>query len=425
MTELHDYLTRVEAIDITVEQAELIRRVRKVGAETAGPAAKDVDTDRRFPSEAMAALHAAGLNALYIPKASGGLGFAPTAVLPQVLMQIELASWCSSTAQVFASHCAVQRYMGMLGSDTLKAFFYKEAVDGRYFASFGAEANADKFAIKSTLERVDSDYRLNGRKHFATSSTGSSWAFWVSVTPEAELIMPIVDLRAPGVTIIDNWMGVGQRGTGSGVVVAEDVAVPADHVLRSDHPAFRMVLIENAVHLNLAAIYVGIGLGAYRAALSYVREKAKPWRGVDSAAQDPFLRLRVADMAVKINAARQLVINAARVYETFAQTPDADPLTAVAVAQAKVMATEASLEVTSGIFQIMGASSATSAHGFDRYFRDARTLTLHDPVDRRRELIGAVELGSDRDFAETLLAEPGVAAATADEAATTDTSIPA
>lgn len=417
MAQFDDYLTRIEGVELTADLSRLIGRMRRVGTEVIGPAAQAVDTERRFPREAMAALHAAGLTALYVPASSGGTGLSTTAILPQMLLQMELASWCSSTAQVYGSHCAVLRYIGMLGSEALQTFFHQEAVDGHFFASFGAEANADKFAIKSRLDPSSSGYSLNGRKHFATSSTGSSWAFWVSITPDGRLVMPIVDLRAPGISVIDNWMGVGQRGTGSGVVVAENVAVPKDHVLASDHPAYRMVLIENAVHLNFAAIYTGIAMGAYRAALSYVRGKAKPWRGLERATQDPYLRLRVADMAVKINAARQLVISAARVYERFAEDAAADALTSVAVAQAKVMATEAALDVTGGIFQIMGASSATTAHGFDRYFRDARTLTLHDPVDRRRELIGAVELGGERDWAETLLSEPGAAKTASDQPA--------
>ena len=407
MTEPEDQLTKVESVDLPPEQVELIRRVRQVGAEVIGPLAQEVDTERRFPREAMTALHAAGLALLYVPKAAGGTGLDPaTSILPQMLVQMELASWCSSTAQVYGSHCAVLRYIGLLGSDTLRDFFYNEALEGRFFASFGSEGNANKFAIKSGLERVGSHYKLNGRKHFATSSTGSSWAFWVCMTPDGQMIMPIVDLRAPGITVIDNWMGVGQRGTGSGVVEAKDVVVPADHVLTSDHPAYRIVLIENAVHLNFAAIYTGIAMGAYRTAISYVREKTKPWRGLDSAPRDPYLRLRVADMSVQINAARQLVIHAARIYEKFAENPAADSIAAVAVAQAKVMATQAAVEVTSEVFQVMGASSATTAYGFDRYFRDARTLTLHDPVDRRRELIGAMELGSERDLTETLLSEP-------------------
>ena len=406
MAEFEDYLTKVESVGLVPEQVEMIRRVRQAGREAIGPAARSVDQDRRFPREAMRALHAAGFTALYVPKDAGGAGLsATTSILPQALIAMEVSAWCSSTAQIYGAHCNVLRYVSISGSDALKSFFYREAAEGRFFASLGAEGNADKFKLASRIERNGADYRLNGRKQFATSSTGSSWAYWLALTPDGNLMMPMVNLSAPGVTITDNWMGVGQRGTGSGVVVAEDVSVPADHVMTDGGPDTRTSFLENAMNLIFAAQYAGIAAGAYRAGISYVREKARPWRGLESATHDPFLKLRVADMAVKVNAARQLVIHAARIYEQFAENPAADALTAVAVAQAKVMATEAALDVTSGIFQVMGASSVTTTYGFDRYWRDARTLTLHDPVDRRRELIGTIELGAEQDYAPTFFSK--------------------
>lgn len=413
----NDYQAMVEEIDLAPEHVEVLRRARKVGADIVGPAAKEVDTYRRFPREAMDGLHTAGLTALYVPKALGGMGISPLAPMAQTLIQMEVASWCSSTSQLYGATCNTLRYISMVASPPVKEFFQREALQGHFFAAFGAESNTDKFAIKSKLEGTADGYRLNGRKNFATSSTGATWAGWVSITPDGEVVMPIVDIRSPGITVIDNWNGVGQCGTGSGVVEAEMVAVPSDHVLKTNDPGFRMSLMENAVHLNFAAIYAGIAMGAYREALTYVREKARPWRGLESATQDPYLRLRVADMATKIKAARIMVINAAKVYEKFADDAGADPVIAVAVAQAKVIAAETALDVTSNIFQVMGASSATTAHGFDRYFRDARTITLHDPIDRRREYIGTIELGSDRDLPESLLSKKNATEVEFDEPA--------
>jgi alkylation response protein AidB-like acyl-CoA dehydrogenase/acetyl esterase/lipase len=412
MNEDQDYLSQVEGIGLPPQHLELVRRVRQVGREIIGPAAPAVDSDRRYPHEAMAALHAAGLTTLYVPERAGGLGLsAASSILPQALITMELSAWCSSTAQIYGAHCNVLRYVSILGGDELQSIFHKQAVDGLFFGAFGSENNADRFALGSRMQPDGADYRLTGKKHFATSSTGSSWAYWLSLTHDGRLLMPMVDLRAPGITIIDNWMGVGQRGTGSGVVVADNVHIPAGHVMWGESPENRPSLFENAMNLIFAAQFAGLAIGAYRTAIAYVREKARPWRGLTSATQDPFLRLRVADMAVKINAARQMVIHAGRAFEQFAADASFDPLTAIAVSQAKVITTETALDVTSGIFQVMGASSATTTYGFDRYFRDARTLTLHDPVDRRRELIGSIELGSAEDHALTFFSKPGADAA--------------
>ena len=395
MSELQDYLTKVETIGLDPELLKPVLATRRIGGSIIAPVAKSVDEDRRFPQESMDALHAEGLTTLYVPQARGGAGLDPvTSMLPHVLIAMELSAWCSSTGQVYGAHVSVQRQLGMLASEDMKQFFDREALEGRYFASLGAEPGANRFAIGSRLEKCGADYRLNGRKQFATSSTGSAWAMWMSITPDDAIILPMVNLRAPGITVVDNWEGVGQRGTGSGIALAENAPVVATHIMETNHPAFRLAYFENVSNLIFAAQFVGIATGAYRAALGYVRERTRPWRGVESPSQDPYIRLRVADMAIKINAARQLVIHAARVFEHGAMNHDADMLTGVAVAQAKIMATETALEVTTNIFQVMGASSATTTHGFDRYFRDARTLTLHDPVDRRRELVGMYELGS-------------------------------
>src|SRR6476620_9194291 len=114
--------------------------------------------------------------------------------------------------------------------------------------------------------------------------------------------------------------------------------------------------------------------GAYRNAIAYVKTKTRPWKGLSSATQDPFIRLQVADMDVKIGAARQVVIQAARIFEHSSGAAERDSLCATAVAQAKVAATETALDVTSAIFQVMGASSATATNGFDRYFREPARL---------------------------------------------------
>ena len=216
--EFDEYQAMVEEIDLDPQHVELLRRARKVGAEIIGPAAKEVDTDRRFPREAMDGLHAAGLTTLYVPEALGGAGIPPSSPVAQVLLQMEVASWCASTSQLYGATCNVLRYISMLASPPVKEFFYKEAQQGHFFASFGAEANADKFAIKSKLESTAEGYLLSGRKHFATSSTGATWAAFAASLPDGELVMPIVDIRDPGMTVIDNWNGVGQRGTGTGIM---------------------------------------------------------------------------------------------------------------------------------------------------------------------------------------------------------------
>ncbi|WP_233567726.1 acyl-CoA dehydrogenase family protein [Cohnella faecalis] len=91
-------------------------------------------------------------------------------------------------------------------------------------------------------------------------------------------------------------------------------------------------------------------------------------------------------------ASRQLVLHAARLLQAYQETPELLPSVRAAASHAKIIATETALEVTSGIFQTMGARAATRENNFDMYYRNARTLTLHDPVDKHRETVGRLQL---------------------------------
>ncbi|MFD2330532.1 acyl-CoA dehydrogenase family protein [Cohnella sp. GCM10020058] len=391
-----------ELLERSPSQRDLLVRVRRLGIEAIGPAAIRIDREARYPHEAIDALKAAGLPGLCVPLAEGGGGAGyrgDVELLPLVLM--ELASWCSSTSQVFALHNTGVQLVHAMGDAEQRRFFFAEALSGHLFASFGSEAGADRTALASVLTRAEGGYLLNGRKIFATGSPGAKWAFWRSVSAEAagsqddRYMMPVVGLFGPGVTVIDDWDGIGQRGTGSGKVEAADVFVPDAHVMGGPgaygaHAAY----FAAQFHINFAAQFVGMAAGALREALAYVRERARPWPGVPSAAEDPYTLLRVGDMSTRIAGARELVLRAARLLGTHDGGPELRRGIRLAASQAKIAATDAALEVTGGVFQVMGARAATRECGIDRFYRNARTLTLHDPVDRQRETAGREELAA-------------------------------
>ncbi|THF82226.1 acyl-CoA dehydrogenase family protein [Cohnella fermenti] len=384
----------------TPEQRETLSIVRRLGIESVGPEAERVDREAVYPVESIAVLKEAGLPALCVPRSAGGRGAGyrgDSLLLPLVLM--ELASWCSSTAQVFALHNTGVQLVHAMGDEEQRTFFFAEALQGHLFGSFGSEANADRAALASVMRPVEGGYALTGRKIFATGSPGAKWAFWRSVAAEVDgsqddrYMMPVVRLAAPGVAVIDDWDGIGQRGTGSGRVEAENVFIPASHVMGGPgayggHADY----FATQFHVNFAAQFVGMAQGAYREALRYVKKQTRPWPGVPSAAEDPYILLRLGDMSARIAGARELVLKAARMLGAFEGQSELRDGIKAAASRAKIAATEAALGVTSEAFQVMGARAATRKYAFDRYYRNARTLTLHDPVDRQREAVGRGEL---------------------------------
>ncbi|MEK3910222.1 acyl-CoA dehydrogenase family protein [Paenibacillus sp. FSL H7-0331] len=403
MFSFDDHASRVEQFEYTNEQYDLVQRIRRIGRTQIGPAARQTDRDGTFPTVGINALRQAGLTGLCVPKSSGGSGagvYGDTLMLALALM--EIASWCSSTSQVFTLHHTGVQLVHAMGNEAQQRYFFQEALDGHLFASFGSEAGPNRFQLDSTLRQAEgsSGYRLTGSKQFATSSTGSKWAFWRSVSGDVEgtqddrYVMPIVRLSAPGVTITDDWNGIGQRGTGSGHVTADNVWIPNEHLFGKPGSYQECAdYFAAQFQINFAAQFVGMAQGAYRDALNYVKERARPWGGHAHASEDPYIQLRVADMATKLASAQQSVIRAARLLQAYMTYPDLRSSIHIAASHAKITATEVSLDVTNSIFQVMGASSATQKYGFDLYYRNARTLTLHDPVDRRREAVGKYELG--------------------------------
>ncbi|WP_176706685.1 acyl-CoA dehydrogenase family protein [Paenibacillus hemerocallicola] len=396
-----DHANAVERLEYSERQVDLLTRIRELGDRRIGPAAKQTDRDGAYPQAGIDALREADLIGLAVPEPYGGrgAGFQGDVVL-LVLALMELASYCSSTSQVFALHNTGVQLIHAMGDEKQKRHFFDDVLRGNLFASFGSEANASRFALASTLRKTDGGFILNGKKIFATGSPGAKWAFWRSVSDDAHgnqeerYMMPVVLLSAPGVAVADDWDGMGQRGTGSGTVTADNVFVPELHIMGgpgdySRHAPF----FASQFHIHFAAQFVGIATGAYREALRYVKEKARSWSDAKSAAEDPVTQLRVGDMAAKLAAARQLVLRAARLLQAYNDRPELQAAVHVAASHAKIVATETSLDITNSVFQVMGARAATRAYGFDMYYRNARTLTLHDSVDKQRETVGKYELG--------------------------------
>lgn len=261
-------------------------------------------------------------------------------------------------------------------------------------------------------------YVLTGRKMFATGSPGAKWAFWRSVLEDADgnrdsrPAMPVVRLSDAGVAIYEDWDGIGQRGTGSGTVVAEQVRIPCCQLLGNPGEFTRFEAFFGAqFHIHFAAQFVGMATGAIRAARGFLRAKEQqqpPVAGMATGAggagssavggsynssANPVVHLRLGELSAKVAAARQAVLHAARLLQHYETEPALRDQIQIAALQAKIVANDMVLEVTGDIFQVLGARAATRSQALDIYYRNARTLTLHDPVDRLRETVGRYELG--------------------------------
>lgn len=221
-----------------------------------------------------------------------------------------------------------------------------------------------------------------------------------AVDEAGRLYRVIVSAGTPGLDIVDNWSGIGQRTTASGTVTLRAVRVPDDHAVAVHEFISDPNLYGTFSQFYQAAIDLGIARRAFREMLRFVRESARPWIdfGKDTAAEDMLTIGEVGALQYRLHAAEAMMERAGEQLDRAAAALDAtgQAASSIAVAEAKVLTTEIALEAASKLFELGGARAALAAHGFDRYWRDARVHTLHDPVRWKVHAIGDHALNGSR-----------------------------
>ncbi|MFI5860078.1 SfnB family sulfur acquisition oxidoreductase [Streptomyces sp. NPDC051546] len=374
----------------------------EVAASLAGEFRADAsarDVERRLPRAELDRLSASGLLAVTVPAEHGGAD-----VSAQTLAEVFrlLAAADASLAQIPQSHFSYVNVIRRQGTEEQQKFFFAELLAGARLGNAQSEAGTRHVRdIRTRLERrPDGGYELTGVKHY---STGALFAHWIPVlarTDDESLHVAFVPRDAPGLTVVDDWDGLGQRTTASGTVRLEGVRVPADRVL-PHHLTFAGPQVHGAVaQLLHAAIDAGIAAAALAEAARFVRTKSRPWfeSGVESAAEDPLLIQRFGELAIQVRSAEALLGDAARAVDAARAdlTDDSAAEASIAVAAAKVVAAQAAVEVASALFEVGGTRSALNSLNLDRHWRDARTHTLHDPVRWKIQHIGRYVLNNTR-----------------------------
>jgi alkylation response protein AidB-like acyl-CoA dehydrogenase len=252
---------------------------------------------------------------------------------------------------------------------------------------------------KRTLALATSGgFCIRGAKNFCSGSVGSDMmTFSAWHEPSASALIAVVPSRAPGVDVRADWDAFGQRQTDSGTVNFHDVHIARTDVLQtpghtpSPHTSVRTLLSQ----LILCNLYLGVGEGAYAAGLRYTREDAHPWPAAQvlRAHEDPFTQHRYGEFRVALRAAQVVTDEAASLLQAaLDQGADLTQVErgdlAMAISEAKVLTHRAGLDVSTQFLELTGARSTSAKYGFDRFWRNVRVHTLHDPVDYRLRELG-------------------------------------
>jgi alkylation response protein AidB-like acyl-CoA dehydrogenase len=366
--------------------------------ETAEALARDlavtaVERDRRggTPKRERDALRASGLLGLMVPVELGGYGADWTTTLRAVRT---LGRADGSLAHVFGFHHLLLATVRLFGNTAQFERLARATVDENLF--WGNALNP--LDPRTTLARRGNERVLRGEKSFCSGSHDADILI-VSAIDEAttRLVVAAIPAQRRGLVARDDWDAMGQRQTDSGSVDFDEVMVGDGEILSEPGPlgSTFATLRPLIAQLTLCNVVLGITEGALEAARVSARSRERAWfaSGVERAVDDPYVQQTMGDLFAEVHAARSVAEAAAGALDTAwergdALTPSVRGETAIAIAAAKVTTTRAGLEVANRMFDLAGARATAGRLGLDRFWRNLRTHTLHDPVDYKRRDIG-------------------------------------
>ncbi|NTJ62161.1 monooxygenase [Agrobacterium rhizogenes] len=341
------------------------------------------------PAEQIKLLKDSGLVNLVIPKEFGGAG-EPYSTAMRIVR--EFAKVDGSLGHLYGYHFSPLQNAVTTIRDERSQDILRRSAAGRWF--WGNTTNS--FSKSLFGRREGGTVILNGFRPFAS---GSHVADYLMVAWEDETTnkrsFAYIPADRKGITIADDWDGIGQRQTGSGRVLYENVEIDESEIL-TDRPQEPIALLaplqQQSVLLN---VFVGSAQGALAAARDYTVTQSRPWiySGVERHTDDPWIKRQYGELWIKVQAATALADRAlSAVDAVYAKgqdlTAEERGEAAIAVASANVLAGRVALEVTSEIFEVMGARSAVRPLGFDRFWRNVRIHTLHNPAEYKTRNVG-------------------------------------
>ncbi|MFZ4268878.1 acyl-CoA dehydrogenase family protein [Streptomyces arboris] len=334
-----------------------------------------------------------GLVTLLGPAAHGGGGQDWTTAY-RVIREVAKAD--GSIGQLLGYHYLWNWAARLVGTREQWEHVEAEAVRQTWF--FGGAVNPRDSDLVVTED--GDDLVFTGAKSFSTGSKVSDVTVLEGVLEGTDQhIFAIVPSDSEGLVFHDDWDNIGQRFTESGGVTIDGVRTPwasaAGYVDKEFRPRVYNTLNVPTIQLVFISFYLGIAAGALETAATYTRTKARSWLhgGYDQAVDEPYVIDTYGDLTAKLWAVEALADAVAAEGQKLHDAPDEVTERSrgefeVRVAAAKARATDVALEVTSRIFEVTGARATASAEGLDRFWRNIRTHTLHDPVAYKRREVG-------------------------------------
>jgi alkylation response protein AidB-like acyl-CoA dehydrogenase len=378
---------------LAADSPRLAELLAQIGAESAVR-----ERDRIAPYAQIDLLRAARFGALRVPREYGGAG---TSLKETFRLIMALASVDSNVAHILRSHFAFVEQTLRETNPGQRERWLRRAAAGTIVAGAATELGSHKVGAESfdTRLRRDADgtLRLDGVKYYSTGSLYADELLYIALDEEEKIVSVIVPADRAGVTLEDDWDGLGQRLTGTGTTRLEDVAVGPDEVIEHDEPEGGPTKRFGVLQLYITAVIAGATREAANDAIVLVRSRAgRPFaHAAADPAEDPLLQEVVGEMVSAAYAAEAIVLRAAEALDAEADSvvdglpdPVLADRAALEAAEAKIAVDQIALASTARLFDLGGASATKREKNLDRHWRNVRTLSTHNPLLHKAQAVG-------------------------------------
>lgn len=366
------------------EHEELRSVVRALADAKIAPFAAQVDEDARFPQEAYDALVGAELGAIHVPEAYGG---AQADALASAIVVEEVARACASSSLIPGVNKLASLPVIFSGSEALKQEFLPDLASGKTLWSYAlseTDAGSDAGAMKTTAVATGDSWTLNGAKKWITNA-GESHIYTVLAATDKEkgarggITAFVVKKDDPGVSFGTPEKKLGIKGSPTREVYLDNVVIPDSRRIGEVGAGFgiAMTTLDHS-RIAIAAQAVGIAQGALDFAAGYIKERKQFGKAI---AEFQGIQFMVADMSMKLEAARQLT------YAAAARSERGDSDLTFFGAASKCFASDVAMEITTDAVQLLGGYGYSRDYPVERMMRDAKITQIYEGTNQVQRIV--------------------------------------
>ncbi|WP_433698812.1 acyl-CoA dehydrogenase family protein [Nocardiopsis sp. CA-288880] len=373
----------------TEEHEELRAAVRSVSEDKIAPHAAEVDEKSAFPQDALEALVATDFHAPHIAEQYDGVG---ADALATCIVIEEVARVCASSSLIPAVNKLGTMPLILGASEDVKQRYLPKVASGEAMFSYGLserEAGSDTASMRSQAVADGDDWILNGQKSWITNAGVSEYYTVLAVTdPEGargrNISAFVVHADDEGFTLGEPERKLGIKGSPTRELFFDSVRIPGDRIVGAPGEGLKIALRTlDHTRVTIGAQAVGIAQGALDHAVAYVKERKQFGKAI---ADFQGIQFMLADMAMKLETARQMV------YVAAAKSERGDDDLAFYGAAAKCYASDAAMEITTDAVQLLGGAGYVKDFPLERMMRDAKITQIYEGTNQIQRMVMARQL---------------------------------